>query len=265
MVIGPGDQPTRAEGEAFLATWPRVLERRLSWFQGQVSGEVTLDGSTTSLEPALAWVAARVDAAGQVDEPPSWFGPAFAEAGWTAYGAALVEGLTAYLDSIYRRLAGAAADWELDEDPESPYLHRPVPRDRRVPPAWVQVRTAQGKVRRGAPPDRLRVTAEEVAARLRSAEPSSSPRASSGEDTVWVSLAPAGRQQWQASLPEDVDRRLGSSYPRLEEALSAVEGVRRAVMEDRDSVLVTAEKGVDQLELERRLAAAVAGLAALPE
>ena len=57
MVIGLGSEPTREDGEAFLAAWPRMMEQRLTWFRDETAGAVDLDGSTASLEPALAWVA----------------------------------------------------------------------------------------------------------------------------------------------------------------------------------------------------------------
>lgn len=263
MVIGLGSEPTRQEGEEFLADWPRMMEQRLRWFQDETAGAVDLDGSTASLEPALAWVADRVGAPHHIDLSPAWFGPAFSDAGWTPYGGAAVEGLTAYLDRIYRHALGDAATWELETDPQSPNLHRPVPKDRRIPPAWIQVRTAQAKVRRGAAPDRLRRSAESVLSAL-SGLHDSPQHAGHGRPTQveepWVSLAPAGRRRWQVTFPDDVDQRLGNAYPDLEDLLNAVSGVTEAIMEDRDCALVTADRGVTQDDLEQRLEEAVAGL-----
>lgn len=263
MVIALGHEPTREEGAAFLSGWDDLASRRRRWLSLEI-GEPWLDGSARSLDPALAWLADQVGTPGVTEEVPTWYGPDFAALGWTPYGAALVEALVAYLDGIYRDRLGDAAVWVLETDTQSPDLHRPVPRDRRVPPSWRQVPMALRRLRlHGGPAGPLRIMAEEVLAQVGGASGSDEEGAGAAtQREPWVGVAPTGRGQWQASFPDDIDRRLGAAYPDLEDVLASVEGVTGAVMEDRDSALVTTRRGVDGADLQRRLTAAVAALAA---
>lgn len=77
-----------------------------------------------------------------------------------------------------------------------------------------------------------------------------------------MQVTPDGRCQWQVSFPEDIVERLGQeTYANLEDTLAAAEGVREAIMEDRDRAIIRTRRDVAQPDLAARLEALMAALA----
>lgn len=261
MLIGTQDSPpTRAEAEQFLRCWTEALGPRLAWFEREASAADVSgpDGSVASLEPLLRFVVDRIDHLHPVDPVPEWYGEVHRRYEWSPYGAALVEGLMAYVARIYRDAAGDAADWVLNTDPEHAHFHQPVMRDGSIAPAWAQVTGAVAQLQRGGSPARLRAMVESVLSG-RPAGPTPPP-----ETDLRVDVGPSGHPEWDlaVSLPEDLEASLGTErYATLEERFGGVAGVTGAMFEDRDLCLLRTERGVDVDLLAARLQAVVDDLA----
>ncbi len=251
MLIGDPASPERARD--FVARWPGLLRDRLAWFVAEVGagapGPEALDGL----------VVAVVDRIGEerVIEPvPEWYDASLASAGWSAYGAALAEGLTAFVAEVYAARLGRPLPWVLDEDPKSAYHLKPVVAVEGIAPPWRQVIGTVRQVQSGTDPGRLRSVVEHSLAQLPA---SGSARPEQEVDLVEVTAVDRGR--WQVSFPEDIDARLGrAAYADLEGALAGVDGVTAAVMEDRDRALLSTGEGIDRADLESRLTRAVSAL-----
>ncbi|MCY4727319.1 hypothetical protein NYO98_13610 [Nocardioides sp. STR2] len=248
-----GDPAPRERAQDFCGRWPDLLRARLSWFAAEVgAGEpdpAALDGLVVS-------VVDRIGEERSVEPVPEWYDATLASAGWSAYGAALAEGLTAFVAEVYATRLGRPLPWVLDDDPKSAYHLKPVVDVHGIAPPWRQVIGALRQVQSGKDPGRLRSVVEHSLAQL---PPREQPRPEQAAEVVEVTAVDRGR--WQVSFPEDIDTLLGSAaYADLEDALAGVEGVTAAVMEDRDRALLSTGEGVDRADLEQRLGRAVDAL-----
>jgi hypothetical protein len=154
---------SKDEAEAFRDRWAAGLPERLAWFRAELAAarQPSPDGSPASLDALLPFVVVRIGLTRPVDDVPEWYDERVQSWGWSPYGAALAEGLMAYVVAIYRTEAGPAADWVVDHDPRNAFFRHPVPRDRAIAPAWRQVIAAISKLRGGAAgPDCLRLSVE---------------------------------------------------------------------------------------------------------
>ena len=251
MLIGDPASPERARD--FVARWPGLLRDRLAWFVAEVGagapGPEALDGLVVP-------VVDRIGEERVVEPVPEWYDASLASAGWSAYGAALAEGLTAFVAEVYAARLGRPLPWVLDEDPKSAYHLKPVVAVEGIAPPWRQVIGTVRQVQSGTDPGRLRSVVEHSLAQL---PDSRSARPEQEVDLVEVTAVDRGR--WQVSFPEDIDARLGrAAYADLEGALAGVDGVTAAVMEDRDRALLSTGEGIDRADLESRLTRAVSAL-----
>jgi hypothetical protein len=152
---------SKVEAEAFRDRWVATLPERLAWLREElVAARQTIpNGSLASLDGLLPFVVARIGLTRPVDAP-EWYDERVQSWGWSEYGAALAEGLMAYVVAIYRAEAGDAADWVVDHDPRNAFFRHPVPRDPAIAPAWRQVISAISKFRAGAGADCLRISVQ---------------------------------------------------------------------------------------------------------
>jgi hypothetical protein len=251
VLIGDPAPPERARD--FCTRWPDLLRDRLAWFVGEVGAVAP---GLEALTPLVATVVDRIGDERAVEPVPEWYDASLAEAGWTAYGAALAEGLVAYVATLYAERLGGPLPWVLDEDPRSAYHLKPVLADAGIAPPWRQVIGALRQAQSGADPDRLRSVVEHSLAQLRAG---GSPRPE--HDVRVVEVTGNGRGQWQVSFPEDIEERLGSTaYADLEDALAGVDGVDEVIMEDRDRAILRTRDGIDRAGLEHHVTQAVEGL-----
>jgi hypothetical protein len=263
-LITSGQDPTLEEAERFRAGWAARLEHRLRWFEGEVAGRFALDGSTSSLDHAAAWVVGRVGLNVAVDDEPDWLTPGLVNHGWTAYGAALTEGLMAYVSAIYAdHLGFASLPWIIERDPRSPYYLRPVVDAQAIAPPWRQVLGSLRVSRESGERPMLRSTVEHSLEHHRRLADEQEMRGLEDRHVEpWVEVTSVGSSEWQVSFPEDIVEMLRpSAYAELEDRLSAVDGVTEVIMEDRDRAIVYTANGVDAGELTTRLETAVASLA----
>ncbi len=243
MLIGTQDEPpTRAEAEAFLERWVAGLEPRLAWFEAEVAAEggPALDHTTASLEPLAELVVERIGSPTPVDPVPIWYREVHQSYGWSPYGAALAEGLMAYVAQIYRNVAGAGADWVLNTDQQHADYHQPVMRDPRIAPSWTQVRGSTAMRQRGRPPGGLRRAVESVLSTWTPSE------GDPGAD-LRVEVVASNHPEFdlQVSLPEDLADTLGEEqFASLEERFAEVPGVVSALFEDRELCLLQTVPGV---------------------
>ena len=251
MLIGDPASPERARD--FCTRWPGLLRDRLAWFVAEIGA-----GAPTpeALDGLVVTVVDRIAEERVVEPVPEWYDASLASAGWSAYGAALVDGLTAFVAEVYAARLGRPLPWVLDEEPTSAYHLKPVVDVEGIAPPWRQVIGTVRQVQSGKDPGRLRSVVEHSLAQLPA---SASVRPEQEADLVEVTAVDRGR--WQVSFPEDIDARLGpAAYADLEDALAGVDGVRAAVMEDRDRALVSTDEGIDRADLEGRLTRAVSAL-----
>ena len=200
----------------------------------------------------------RVGTTAAVDPVPEWYGEVHRRYGWSPYGAALVEGLMAYVAQIYRDVAGRDADWVLNTDRRHAHFHQPVMRDGRLAPSWTQVAGSVAKRQRGEPAGGLRRAVESV---LSTWTPV--PGSVDGAD-LRLDVGPSGHPDFdvEVSLPEDLADTLGQeAYASLEDRFAAVPGVAAAVFEDRDRCLLRLAPGVDAASVRPPLQAVVDALA----
>ena len=251
MLIGDPASPERARD--FCTRWPGLLRDRLAWFVDEVGAGAP---GPDALDGLVVTVVDRIGEQRTVDPVPEWYDASLASAGWSAYGAALAEGLMAYVGEVYAMRLGRPLPWVLDEDPKSAYHLKPVVDVEGIAPPWRQVIGTVRQVQSGTDPARLRSVVEHSLAQLPA---SGSTLPEQEADLVEVTAVDGGR--WQVSFPEDIDARLGlAAYADLEDALARVDGVTGAVMEDRDRALLSTGEGVDRADLERRLTRAVDAL-----
>lgn len=248
--------PSRQEAQAFLDRWVAGLGPRLDWFgqELKVRGGPVLAPSTDLLRPLLEFVVAHVVEDRPVDPVPEWFGDAHRHHHWTGYGAALVEGLIAFVDHLYQRhLAGVA--WEVDNDSRSAHFRQPVPHRREVPPAWTQVMGSVGSVQRGLHGlDRLQNVVTHTLDRLEQLDPTEA--AGPEPSGVWFEVAPVNLADWnyQVSIDEEVLADLDpATYADLEERFASIRGVRAALFEDREVCLLDAPPPLDLQALRPRV------------
>ncbi len=103
MLTGSPGSPERARD--FCARWPAMLQDRLAWFAGELEvGEPSVE----ALDGLVVAVVARIGEDRPVDPVPEWYDASLAAVGWSAYGAALAEGLMAYVVRDLRRAARSA-------------------------------------------------------------------------------------------------------------------------------------------------------------
>jgi hypothetical protein len=261
MLIGTQDEPpTRAEAEAFLERWVVALGPRLAWFEAEVAaaGGPATDRTTQSLEPLLGFVVERIDGPAPVDPVPEWYGDVHRGYGWSAYGAAMAEGLMAYVAAVYRGVAGSAADWVLNTDRMHAHFRQPVMRVPTIAPSWAQVPGKIVRLQRGGDPGGLRKAVESVLSHWRPAG-----NVEQGPD-LWVEVTPIRHPEWdvQVSLPEDLGHTVGEeAYASLEDRFATVPGVAAAMREDRELCLLRLVDGADGATLQQRLQAVVDDLA----
>ncbi len=242
------EPPSAEDARALFAAFTARLDRRLAWFRDEVAaaGGPATDGSPASLDPLLDHVVGRVHEAGPEPEPPDWFVPRRAELGWTDRGAALVEGLAAYVAALMTGTTGAG--WELDEDPRSAFARQPVLTNRMAPP-WHLVIQA---VRRVAADPAAKKLERAVRANL-AAAPREQPPAR--DEPLDVEVTAVSHPEWdlQASIPEWAEDALGRAvFDSLVERFRAVDGVRDALHEDRE-VFLLRTAGVTPETLRARL------------
>lgn len=252
MLIGDPAPPERARD--FCTRWPGLLRDRLTWFVDEVgAGAPELD----DLEDLVVTVVDRIGEDRAIETVPEWYDASLASAGWSAYGAALAEGLMGVMAEIYAARLGRPLPWVLDEDPKSAYHLKPVVDVEGIAPPWRQVIGSVRQAQSGKDPGRLRSVVEHSLAQLPA---TGSPRQEQHVDLVEVTGT--GRGQWQVSFPEDIDERLGqAAYADLEDALAGVDGVDEAVMEDRDRAILRTRDGLDRADLEHHVTRAVERLA----
>jgi hypothetical protein len=251
MLIGDPAPPEQARD--FCARWPDLLRERLSWFASETGAGAPVP---EALDGLVVSVVDRIGEERVVDLVPEWYDASLASAGWSAYGAALAEGLVAFVAEVYAARLGRPLPWVLDEDPKSAYHLKPVVDVDGVAPPWRQVIGTLRQVQSGKDPGRLRSVVEHSLAQL-------PPTASSPpeQEAELVEVTEIGPGRWQVSFPEDIDALLGSAaYADLEDALAGVEGVTAAVMEDRDRALLDTGSGIDRADLEHRLTRTVRAL-----
>jgi hypothetical protein len=247
MLTGSPASPEQARD--FCARWPGMLRDRLPWFVDEVGGDVGAGApSVEGLDGLVATVVGRIGEDRPVEPVPEWYDASLAAAGWSAYGAALAEGLMARVAEIHAARAGRPLPWVLDEDPKSAYHLKPVVDLPDIAPPWRQVMGALRLAQSGGDPGRLRSVVEHNLAQLPDAG------SESDEDTPLVEVTALADGRWQVSFPEDIDARLGAAaYASLEERLGGVDGVTDAMMEDRDRALLSTRGDVDASRLERQL------------
>lgn len=252
MLIGDPAPPERARD--LCTRWPGLLRDRLAWFVDEVgAGAPGLD----ALDDLVVTVVDRIGEDRAVETVPEWYDASLASAGWSAYGAALAEGLMGVVVEIYAARLGRPLPWVLDEDPKSAYHLKPVVDVEGIAPPWRQVIGSLRHAQSGKDPGRLRSVVEHSLAQLPAA---GSPRPEQHVDLVEVTGT--GRGRWQVSFPEDIDERLGqAAYADLEDALAGVDGVDEAVMEDRDRAILRTRDGLDRADLEHHVTRAVERLA----
>ena len=248
MLTGSPASPEQARD--FCARWPGMLRDRLAWFVTELGvGEPGLE----SLDGLVVTVVDRIGEDRPVEPVPEWYDASLTAVGWSAYGAALAEGLMAWVGEIYAGRAGRPLPWVLDEDPKSAYHLRPVVDLPGVAPPWRQVMGTLRQVQSGGDPGRLRKVVEHSLAQVPDGEsPVDDPAV--GQDVPLVELTALGGGRWQVSFPEDIDDVLGAAaYASLEERLAGVDGVTSALMEDRDRALLSTRSGMDESQLELQL------------
>src|SRR5687768_10175297 len=96
MLIGAPASPERAAD--FCTRWPGLLRDRLAWFAGEVPAEPP---EVEALDPLVVTVLDRIGLERAVEPVPEWYDASLATVGWSAYGAALAEGLTAFVGEVY--------------------------------------------------------------------------------------------------------------------------------------------------------------------
>ncbi|HEX2046589.1 MAG TPA: hypothetical protein VHF27_02425 [Acidimicrobiales bacterium] len=244
------EPPSRTEAEAFLARFVASLEARRPWFEAEVTaaGGPALNGTTASLDALGDFVAAHVTQ-DRPAEPPEWFGDVHRREGWTAYGAALAEGLMAYLTDIYRARTGAS--WELDTDRKSAYYHQPVLSIRALGPPWRQVEGSIANANAGGGGTHLTRAAETCLAAVARTVDDDSPRLEITVDRI-------RHPDWdmEAFLSEEAEDVLGTErFLGLVHRFQALEGIKDAVHEDREVFLLRTARGTDPRALGRKLQA----------
>ena len=254
MLIGTMDEPpSRQEAEAFLGRWVAGLGPRLDWFAEELRarGGPDLAPSTNLLRPLLEFVVGHVGEEREVDPVPEWFGDPHRRYGWTGYGAALVEGLIAFVDHLYQRHEGGVA-WVVDNDSRSGHFRQPVPERLGLAPAWTQVIGSVGSVQSGLHGlDRLQNVVENTLGFLDQLDRAEA--AGSEPPGVRVEVTPVDLAEWnyQVSIDEEVVADLEPEvYADLEDRLAGIPGVRAAMFEDREVCLLNAEPHVKQEALQ---------------
>lgn len=258
MLIGTTDHPpSREEAEAFLHRWVVGLRPRLDWFARELRAQGGPDPvlTTDGLRPLLEFVVGHVGDEREVDPVPEWFGAPHRRYGWTGYGAALVEGLVAFVDRLYQE-HGSGVHWVVDEDPRSGYFRQPIPERRAVPPAWTQVIGTVGSVQRGrADLDALRKAVEYTLEHLDRLDREGGGSPGPG---VRVEVTPLDLADWnhQVAIDEEVvDELEPEVYADLEDRLAAIPGVRSAMFEDREVCLINADSDLGRAALQERVQA----------
>lgn len=260
MLIGTMDEPpSREQAEEFVGRWASGLAPRLDWLARELGarGGPELASRTEQLRPLLEFVVGHIGDERHVEPVPEWVREVHRRNGWTSYGAALVEGLMAFVDQIYQRHLGGVP-WVLDDDPRSAYFRQPVPERRDIPPAWTQVIGAVSGVQRGrVGTERLRNVVENTLSRLDRLEQE---EPGGRQPAVRVAVTPAGLSEWnyQVSIDEELVEGLTPEvYADLEDRLAAIPGVRSAMFEDREVCLLDAEADLDRGALQARVLAVV--------
>lgn len=250
MLIGDPAPPERARD--FCTRWPGLLQDRLAWFVEEVgAGAPGLD----ALDALVVTVVDRIGEERSAETVPEWYDASVASAGWSAYGAALAEGLMGVVAEIYAAGLGRPLPWVLDQDPRSAYHLKPVVDVEGISPPWRQVIGSLRQVQSGTDPGRLRSVVEHGLAQLPDA-------ARPERDVGLVEVTGTGRGRWQVSFPEDIDELLGpAAYADLEDTLAGVDGVDEAVMEDRDRAVLRTRDGLDRADLEHHVTRVVERLA----
>ncbi|WP_107766525.1 hypothetical protein [Nocardioides terrigena] len=252
MLTGSPASPEQARD--FCDRWPGMLRDRLPWFVDEVGVGAP---SVEALDGLVVTVVGRIGEDRPVEPVPEWYDASLAAVGWSAYGAALAEGLMAWVAELHAARAGRPLPWVLDEDPKSAYHLKPVVDLPGIAPPWRQVMGALRLAQSGGDPGRLRSVVEHNLAQL----PEGATAPHRDEDAL-VELTALGRGRWQVSFPEDIDSRLGATaYASLEEKLGGVDGVTVALMEDRDRALLSTRSDVDEAQLELQLDRLVRSLA----
>lgn len=262
LIGTPRDPPSRADAEAFLERFVASLDARLPWFEAEVAsrGGPPADGSVESLDALAGFVAAHMEE-DRPAEAPEWFTDAHRRRGWTAYGAALADGLIAYLARLYAARTGAT--WVLDVDRRSAFFHQPVMSVRFVGPPWRQVHAAINKAQ-DDPGGGGRLTAIAETSLASAQEPFAGGRGAGGGAgdgvRLEVSVDPIGSGKWnlEAMIGEEAEDVLGTErFLGLVHRFQALDGVEDAVHEDREVFLFRTGRRTDPAELERRLQAVV--------
>ena len=246
--------PSATDAEQFLHRWTATLPERLAWFREQVPAELSGTG-LDDFDALLSFVAgARSSERVAVADPPLWWTGGFRDQ-FTAYGAALADGLVAAIADVVQRSTGA--QWHLGEDRKEDVYRQPVLVPVAAPP-WQQVFTGIARLQGGGPrrPVSLRTAVELT---LAAAEPQiagDEPLDVSAE--VFVSTHP----DWdlRVALTEGASEVLPSAvYMGFEDLLRSVPGVVDAMGEDREEFLVRTDRSLDPAVLEERVNALLQG------
>lgn len=218
--------------QQFFDDWVAGLPDRAAWFRRQAAERagLQLDGSVASLDGAEAFVHSHLGVEVPGTAPPPWKSGAHAEMGWTDFGAALVDGLTAYVAEVL--LPASGAGWRLDTDKRSAYDLQPVPSDPVVTPPWRLATGSAARFSHGIAGGSLRGQVEHVLATQAAAAPD---RGLVAE----VALVDDDRWDAEVQVPDAAESVLGAAaYATLEDRIAAVPGVLEVRGEDREVFLV---------------------------
>lgn len=245
--------PSPEQARVLFAEFTSRLARRRAWFVERVaeSGGPATDGTVESLDPLLEHVVAHLRVDQPEQAPPDWFPPLREETGWTDRGAALVEGLMAYVADVVIGRTGAR--WELDEDPRSAFAGQPVLSDRTAPP-WHLVLQAVRRV--DADPTAKKL---ERGVRANLSAVANLPSAS-GPEPLDVEVTPLEHPPWnvQVSIPEWAEDALGTpTFDGLADLFRSVDGVDDVLHEDREVFLARTDGSVGHAVLRERLQSAL--------
>ena len=248
MVIWSGSEPSREQAADFCVRWPDLLQERLEWF----ALEAGLDGPDLGrLDEVVRFVAAHLTDERPAVVAPEGYDPSRSELGWTDYGAALAEGLIAHVCAVYSFSLDAPLDWSVREHPGHPDHLRPYVRVPDLGAPWLVVLQTLRGVRDGTSnPIALRISVLNALSQVGAQEEARRRRAAA---SARIEATPIGRRQWHVRIPQDIEDQLGERYAELEQIIVRLDGVKRALMENRDLVLVTTARGVEGHVLESRI------------
>lgn len=255
------EPPSRADAEAFFERYVATAPARLEWFTEQILA-LTGEAPRSSLDDLPRLATCVTDVAGEERDvdPPEWYQPELAQAGWSPFGAAMADGLFYLLAEIYRSELGAS--WVLNTDRGHLYFHQPVMSVRLAVPPWVRIATLE-MVRRGMEsPNRL---AEVMSVAIEAAREELH-QGDQPADPIRVSVDPLlGHPEFthQIWIDEDAESRLGQDlFNGLWKRFESIPGVEKVIHEDREIFLARAS-GLSSHQLEQRANAIVDGLMGL--